>query len=223
MNYGLPENYHARTEPAYFDDVLADAHLWQADVYRGAAWLARKNHAPRIIDLGCGRGGKLLDYAQEFNIVGVDYGANIEYLRHNASKGEWYDIDLATEIIPPEFFWGSVVICADVVEHLVNPSPLIQSLYNATQTAAYVLLSTPDRERLYNGDTNHSPPDNPAHVREWTLDELREFLKREGMPVVWSGWTVSYQGQPDKLNTSLIILSNMTLLDFPMTFEECKS
>lgn len=218
-NYGLPTDYEARLQPQYFNDVLADAHLWQSDVYRAAALLARKAHAPRLVDIGCGRATKLLTYADEFKIIGLDYGANIEYCREVAPDEQWIPVNLEAEIVPAETFWGSVVICADVIEHLINPSALIQTLKNACQTAAYVLVSTPDRERLYSGEQN-GPPDNLAHVREWTRQELWTWFKDEGLPVVWSGWTVSFDNQPDRVNTSLIVLSrDKSQLDLPITFQ----
>lgn len=219
INYGLPENYQARLEPQYFNDVLTDAHLWQADVYRLAVKLARDNGIKRIVDIGCGRGGKLLPLASEFKIVGIDYGENIQYLSHIAPAGEWIPVDLENEVLPSELFFDSVVICADVIEHLVKPDLLIETLRNAAETAAYVLVSTPDRERLY-GDTNHSPPDNLAHVREWTLDELDDWFMHEELPVRWAGWTVSFDNQPDRVNTILLILDkNTKSIEIPITFQ----
>lgn len=218
-NYGLPSNYEARLQPQYFNDVLVDAHLWQADVYRLAAILAQRARAPRLVDIGCGRGTKLLQYQNDLAIVGVDYGANIEHLRENWPVGNWFNYDLEHEIIPPEFFWGSVVICADIIEHLINPEALIETLRNACQTAAYVLVSTPDRERLYGG-AQMGPPDNLAHVREWTLDELDDWFMKKELPIQWAGWTVSYDKQPNRLNTSLLILSeSIRSIDIPITFQ----
>lgn len=219
MNYGLPANYQARLEPQYFNDTLQDAHLWQADIYRLAVQLARKTGVSRIVDIGCGRGGKLLPLASEFKITGIDYGENIQYLNTIAPAGDWIPIDLAREVVPAELFRDSVVICADVIEHLITPDLLIESLRNASEAAAYVLVSTPDRERLY-GDVNHSPPDNLAHVREWTLDELEDWFTNEILPVRWAGWTVSYDKQPDHVNTSLIVLAQENKqINMPITFQ----
>lgn len=208
-NFGLPNGYKARLEPQYFNDVLDNANRWQADVYRAAKMLAESSGIHRIVDIGCGRAGKLLELRYGFDIVGIDYGANIQYLQENWPGWLWREYNLETEIIPAEIFQDSIVICADVIEHLINPSALIQTLYNATTVAPYVLLSTPDRERMYApGEAAlKGPPSNLAHVREWTLSELATFLKREGMPIAWAGWTVSFDGQPEQRNTCLMIFS----------------
>ncbi len=46
--------------------------------------------------------------------------------------------------------------------------------------AVAFFLSTPERE-LTNEGPHLGPPPNPAHVREWTLGELEQFLGAEGL------------------------------------------
>jgi hypothetical protein len=82
-----------------------------------------------------------------------------------------------------------------------------------------VLVSTPDRARLYR-DPQNGPPNNKAHVREWTNAELETWFIDEMMPVRWAGWTISYDKQPDHVHTSLIVLSkNQEPIDTPITFQ----
>lgn len=217
--YNLPENYISRTEPAYFDDVLDDSSAWQADVYRLAAKLARKVGVDRLVDIGCGRAEKLMSYASEFKLVGVDYGVNADYCHTNHSPGTWITSNLNEDIIPARIFNNSVVICADVIEHLPDPTALIESLRNACKTAKYVLVSTPDRFRVHKKD-HPGPPVNKYHVREWTLQELEDWFKAEGLPVQWSGWTISNDARPDQVWTSLIVLSNTPIIEsMPLTFQ----
>jgi len=220
-DYGLPENYQARLQPQYFDDVLQDAHLWQADVYRLTAYLLNRSEAWRMVDVGCGRGTKLLPYANDgLKVVGYDYGENIHHLQKIAPMDEWHETDLEHEIIPADNFHSSVVVCADVIEHLINPSALVQTLWNAAQTAEYVLVSTPDRQRLY-GEPQMGPPANQAHVREWTLPEWVAWFRAQSLPIVWAGWTVSFDNQPDRVNTSLVVLStkHSAPIELPITFQ----
>lgn len=217
--YNLPDNYVSRTEPAYFDDVLPDSAAWQGDVYRLAAQLALNAHVENLVDLGCGRGEKLLPYADTFHVVGYDYGENITYCHEHNHPGTWVSVDLNTKTIHPSIFDGSVIICADVIEHLPDPMPLIQSLHNACETAKYVLLSTPDRQRVYKHE-HYGPPGNPYHVREWANAELVSWLRSEGLPVQWHGWTISNEGRPDQVWTSLVVMSKTELvLGLPPMFE----
>lgn len=217
--YNLPENYLHRIEPAYFDDVLDDSALWQADVYRLAAKLAHDSKIDRLVDLGCGRAEKLLYLSSWFEITGLDYGVNINHLIEFYSEHHWINIDLNKNIVPTGLMADSVVICADVIEHLPDPVPLIQSLRNACETAKHVLLSTPDRDRVYKHE-HYGPPGNPHHVREWTNAELVHWLRAEGLPVQWYGWTVSNDNRRDQVWTSLVVMSKTELvLNLPDVFE----
>jgi hypothetical protein len=209
--YNLPPDYQHRTEPAYFDDVLQDSSEWQKDVYRLAAHLARGAGIDRLVDIGCGRGEKLLTYADEFEIIGLDYGDNIAYCQEHNNPGTWVNVDLNRLIVPADMFYRSVVICADIIEHLPNPEIMIDTLKNACQLAKYVLLSTPDRQRVYHGQ-HSGPPGNPYHCREWTNAELVMWLRSEGLPVQWFGWTISNQHRPDQVWTSLVVLSKTELI-----------
>jgi len=212
MTYGLKANYVRRTEPAYFEDTLSDSIAWQADVYRAAATLARKAGAKKIIDLGCGRGGKLVPYQNEFETVGVDFGSNIEHCRKNYPNGQWIAADLNTQIIPADVFTDSVVLSADVIEHLPSPDALVASLRNACETAKYVLVSTPDRSRVHKRD-HDGPPVNKFHCSEWLLSELESWFTDEGLPIRWAGWIASNDARPDQMHTSLLVLSKSETVD----------
>lgn len=218
--YGIKPNYVSRTEPAYFDDTLPDSTSWQADVYRQAAHLARQVNIKRLIDLGCGQGGKLAPYGDSFDIAGIDFGANIDACKRLRPGGQWVSLDLNKQVVAAGAFRDSVVICADVIEHLPTPEYLLQTFQQACMTAAYVLVSTPDRFRVYNGHDHDGPPGNPYHVREWSHNELETLFLAQGLPVRWSGWTISNEIRPDQVWTSLIILSKQYQVgSMPSTFE----
>ena len=218
--YGLKANYTSRTEPAYFEDALPDSTAWQANVYRQAAHLARQVGIKRLVDIGCGRGGKLAAYANSFAIAGIDYGSNIDECIRLYPDGQWVSLDLNAQVIAADAFRHSVAICADVIEHLPTPEALLQTLLQASKSAAYVLVSTPDRLRVYGGLDHDGPPGNPYHVREWSHIELEALFLAQGLPVRWSGWTISNEIRPDQVWTSLIIISNQYRVgSMPSVFE----
>lgn len=205
--FGIKDGYTARLEPDYFYDTLDDSSQWQADVYRLAVQLARHWGAKFLIDIGCGQGHKLAQYAGEFGLIGYDYGANIEVCKEKYNSAVWLECNLNEQVIESDVFQNSVVICADVIEHLPDPTALMKTLRNASKLAKFVLVSTPDRLRVYKKD-HDGPPGNPAHVREWTNAELQAWFKSEGFRIQWAGWTVSNDARPDQVWTSLLVLSN---------------
>lgn len=179
--YFIKEGYRSRREPEYFVDENLNA-VWQPDLYPEAATIARRLGVHRIIDVGCGTAGKLATLHPEFDIVGIDYGSNIEVCQARYDFGTWIDVDLDTsQTLGWHDVAASVLVCGDVIEHLLNPENLLRLLRRALDDgAAALLLTTPDRE-LTNEPGHLGPPPNHAHVREWAIEELKRFMESEGL------------------------------------------
>ncbi len=193
--FALPPGYVARDVPVYFDDThRAEAEvIHQPDVYEAAAALARRTGATHIIDIGCGAAGKLLALAPEFELIGVDFGDNLEHCRRTHPQHTWLRWDIELEAPPelsPELLGRAVIVCADVIEHLVDPTGLLVGLRRLGEHAQMTIISTPDRERV-RGLDDPGPPQNAAHVREWSLRELVELLTAGGLPPAFAGHTIN--------------------------------
>lgn len=203
--FGIRDGYTAREKPAYFHDVQPDGKLWQPDVLAIATHVARKAGLKSLVDIGCGRGEKLLPYAGEFDITGFDYGENIQHCRNCIPFGRWFEHNLEEGI---SFFYPYtyVAICSDVIEHLIDPSRLIADLAKMDFSTSALIVTTPDRERVYGYD-QRGPPGNVHHVREWTLRELQHYLRSFGLEARWAGWTLN--NNVDRLfHTSCLYFGN---------------
>ena len=66
-----------------------------------------------------------------------------------------------------------LVICADVIEHLVDPDELLGFIERCQPKV--IVLSTPDRNKM-RPDTRGGPPSNFCHVREWAWDEFFYYI-----------------------------------------------
>jgi SAM-dependent methyltransferase len=182
--YCIRDGYTAREIPAYYVDdpsVRQDV-TWQPDVYRDAAKIARRLGARRIIDIGPGDGVKLAAFHPEFEVIGVDFGTNLNLVRQAYPFGSWREHDLDMDVPLPlgaSELEGCVIVCADVIEHLRYPELLLAKLREAMTRADAVVLSTPERELTW-GVEHCGPPPNECHVREWTIDELAALFQREG-------------------------------------------
>lgn len=180
--YFIRQGYREREAPAYDFEHRSEDRVWQPDVYPTAARIAERLGFSRIVDAGCGNGGKLVTLEPRFEIVGIDIGENLRLCRERYPDGEWIEHDLDSDSplpVEPERLRTSIVVCADVVEHLVRPERLLRTLRRACDEGACVVLSTPERELLW-GVGHSGPPPNPAHVREWSMSELAAFLASEG-------------------------------------------
>ncbi|MFD9793612.1 class I SAM-dependent methyltransferase [Streptomyces sp. NPDC059070] len=188
----LPTGYVQRVPPDYFVDEDEDGIVWQPDVYPYAASIARTHGCDTIIDIGCGRAEKLAALARrypEWHYVGVDYGANIQWCREHWEFGQWVEADLEKDVRPVtdvEAVSGSVIVCSDVLEHLVRPDIAAAAIRGLLLDGAVkAVFSTPARERKVLPDQAefHGPPDNVTHVREWASEEFRAFLRSCGLVV----------------------------------------
>ncbi len=180
--YFIRQGYREREAPAYDLEHRSEDRMWQPDVYVTAAGITERLGFGRIVDVGCGNGEKLVMLHPRFEIVGIDIGENLRLCRERYPERQWIEHDLDSDaLLPlePEVFRSSVVVCADVIEHLVNPERLLAKLRRACDEGACVVLSTPERELLW-GVSHAGPPPNPAHVREWSTGELAAFLASEG-------------------------------------------
>ncbi|MPZ67008.1 MAG: SAM-dependent methyltransferase [Pseudonocardiaceae bacterium] len=178
----LTRKYVQRVSPEYFVDEDDSGITWQPDVYPETLALARKHDRTVVVDLGSGRASKLVDLVDDnpaVGFIGVDFGANIDWCRENVPIGQWLDTDLETATTLPltaEVIGQSVVVCSDVLEHLVDPRPAMRLIsWLLDGGAACAVLSTPARDERA-GAEHLGPPFNPSHVREWTQGEFRAFV-----------------------------------------------
>ncbi len=172
-SYEIDPRYTARVAYHHYDDrEVEDA--WQLEVYLHALGLLVKNAYRRVADVGCGSGYKLVTYLRDYDTIGYELPQNVEALTQKYPDRKWRTSDFhASHEIDAD-----VVICSDVIEHLVDPDELMR--YLSRQQFRYLLLSTPAREFVYAKDDPalFGPPRNLAHQREWTFEEFRRYVDR---------------------------------------------
>jgi 2-polyprenyl-3-methyl-5-hydroxy-6-metoxy-1,4-benzoquinol methylase len=187
--------YQHRTDPAYHDDreYISTDIVHQPDAYSILEFLGLRFGADTVIDIGCGAARKLLALTGFGTRIGVDHGPNLEFCRQNHPNEQWIEIDLENQCVLPiadDVITRSVVICADVVEHLKDPTNLLTLLADLSRRAKAVIITTPERD-LVRGPGDLGPPKNTSHVREWTIDEFGQLLTSHGLAPTFLGLTVN--------------------------------
>jgi 2-polyprenyl-3-methyl-5-hydroxy-6-metoxy-1,4-benzoquinol methylase len=184
--YFLPVGYRSRDRPVYDHKEQEQQIEWQRSVYTTAVRLGESLESVRVIDVGCGNAEKLVDLYPRFEIIGIDYGENLRRCRERYEFGAWLEHDLdADEPLPLSGeVERSIIVCADVIEHLLRPERLLLRLREALENADAAVISTPER-LLTHGSRQMGPPPNPAHVREWALDEFTALLSAHRF---WNGF-----------------------------------
>ena len=204
-NYYIKSGYNPRENPEYFDDIIKGV-TYQPQVYDLAFLLAKKSNAKYIIDIGSGSGIKLKKFEDDFQVIAVDYGKNIKILKKNLTKAKVlsWNLEKGLPKISNRILNQSIIICADVLEHLIEPNLLLKSLSEISLRCLFILISTPDRDRC-RGINDFGPPLNPSHVREWNIQEFRNMLTRYGFKGFLSGYTVD--NDIDLKKTTIIVIS----------------
>jgi hypothetical protein len=121
---------------------------------------------------------------RDFNTVGIETEPCYTYLQETYPEFKWLlsgEKEKSFKIYD-EINNSDVVICSDVIEHIVNPNDLVE--YLLSLKSKYYIISTPCREVLcnhpkfsyYYRKSLYGPPINKCHVREWTMDEFKEYI-----------------------------------------------
>lgn len=213
-NYYLKSGYQSREQPEYCLD-LVENDIWQPQVYVLARYLGKILNCKYLIDIGCGMAFKLSKMYPGFQIIGIDYGANIQRCKEIYPYGTWIEHDLdSPQSLPIQdsILKDSIIICADVIEHLVNPAFLLGNLKEMMELSAACLMSTPERD-IERGINHFGPPPNRSHVREWNLYELTDLFRSLHFNIAYGDLTVSDNVSNNK-NTSLLVLGNNDLTDY---------
>jgi SAM-dependent methyltransferase len=168
--FAIRPGYRHRLDNEFFDDAASEEG-WQREVYEAAAAEARKTNAKTVYDIGCGSGFKLMKHFAHCRTVGFDVGPSVTFLKEKYPEREWRESRFSDTIADP----ADIVICADVIEHIPDPDQLMDFLSRIKLSTLF--LSTPERQLIYGFD-HSGPPDNKAHCREWTMDELKQYVGR---------------------------------------------
>ena len=163
--YFIKNSYEHRLNNKFFDDTSFKDE-WQREVYLFAKEIATKNNFKRIVDIGCGSGYKLLNNFDNFDTLGIDLPKTVSWLKEMYPKKNWSD-----QFLPVENF--DLLISSDVIEHIPDPDILLDLIIKSNPKL--IVLSTPDRDLMYDPDHN-GPPTNKAHVREWNTQEFYNYI-----------------------------------------------
>ncbi|MAQ71679.1 MAG: hypothetical protein CL565_05750 [Alphaproteobacteria bacterium] len=194
-SFGLPADYKPNQTLETMDVVSGKdywnpnrtrlAFLYQYYVYVYAAKLAEDRNAKKIMDIGCGPAPKLRlvhNKNPKAHIIGIDQPSAIEYCQSTYNYGTWVVDDFENPRDDMDLPKADLIISSDVIEHLQNPDKLLEYARSKLADGGLILLSTPDRARMTS--ESQKTPDNPHHIREWTYQELENYVVSRGFEIV---------------------------------------
>ncbi len=168
--FDIKAGYTCRGEYLQFDD-RPHTMEWQAEVYLAARELYDALNLKTVVDIGCGAAFKLMHFFADADTIGLDFEPHLSFLRAKYPMRDWRLSDFS----PPLELRPDLVICSDVIEHLIDPNALLTYI-NSLQPQ-WAIISTPERD-VVRGAADFGPPASPHHVREWNSSEFIEYLNR---------------------------------------------
>ena len=84
-----------------------------------------------LLDIGCGNGGKLKTFFSDIctNVIGLENSdKRLEDCQKNFPEGTWIKSDIESEEFKVDADSQTLLICADVLEHLENPKKLLEKI-----------------------------------------------------------------------------------------------
>lgn len=166
----------------------------------------------RVLDLGCGDGYHILllntlkeIQAKKITFEGIDISnTNVMFANQVAKRLGFKNVNFIQgniEQLDFPLFSFDVILCTDVIEHIVNPEKFIESLSCSLKAGGLAIVTTPNKSnaivRLYqtltgrkkNPQTNtYEQEDKYAeeghgHISVKSLDEWTELFRGKGLLV----------------------------------------
>lgn len=175
---------------------VKDAARWQRHVYALAARTARQiirartiNNDPRpvrVLDVGCGVCVKLSEHLipTGAHVVGIDQDSALAVARNLGCRAELHPVNLESPTLDPALDLNGhfdIILCADVLEHLVNPDHALNFIRRCAHAHTRIILSTPERHRERGRACMASL--KPEHVREWAFAEFAAYVTSRGFHI----------------------------------------
>ncbi|MCP4647169.1 MAG: methyltransferase domain-containing protein, partial [bacterium] len=148
--------------------------------------------AKRILDVGCGAGalGELLLKRGAQSVVGIEqdfeaaHGARLRLTK--VIEGNVEEMDFSSH---PEAF--DAIICADVLEHLVDPWGILKRLTSCLASSGRFIASIPNSRYLallhllIEGHWTYQSSGllDRGHLRFFTLSEIKSMFEKAGLMI----------------------------------------
>ncbi len=149
----------------------------------------------RVLDVGCGEGGP----AEHLRPPGAEMIEGVEFEAEAAAVArERYDavhVGDAMAIVPELEGEFDTFLCYDVLEHLVDPAPLVSALRSHARPGASLHISVPNarffalaRDLLFRGTFGYDSYGHrdSTHLRWFTRRDLEALVQDAGWRVVES-------------------------------------
>lgn len=160
--------------------AIEERHWWFLARRRIVAALVHRITPPSsrelLVDVGCGTGGNLAAFAQDYACLGIDPSADAIQLASRRFPQARFVCGSDLGALGEAHGQASVFLLMDVLEHVLDDFWLLSTLLAGARPGAHVLITVPTDMRLW---TQHDV--SFGHFRRYDLARLQRLW--EGLPV----------------------------------------
>lgn len=170
-----------RDEHGYAERLLPGTQKWKEKLPEHFArymFVAREAIGKRVLDVGCGvgYGARRLAKKGAAEVIGIDYSDQAltiarQTFGHERVQFRIDDAERLRDVQGP----FDVIVIFDVLERLYNPDRMFQRCMQLLTPDGVLFCSTPNAS-LSTKREDGTTPQNPYHIREYSLDEFQLIL-----------------------------------------------
>ncbi|MBI5555461.1 MAG: methyltransferase domain-containing protein [Elusimicrobia bacterium] len=158
--------------------------LWRKVRFRPHSWPLERvpKGAKKLLDLGCGNGSKLFEFAErDYEVWGVDVGKDaVRLCQELLPQGHFMHGELQETGLPDKHF--DYIRLDNVLEHVPNLKEVIKECRRLLKSGGQLMVYVPHGKslslRLLKGDSISSWI--PFHLQLFTRTSLRRLLREAG-------------------------------------------
>jgi SAM-dependent methyltransferase len=145
-----------------------------------------------ILDVGCGNHSPSITrhWFPRAAYYGLDVTARNQDPADIAAMDAFFEIDLRQDDLwtMPDA-WFDIIIMAHVIEHITNGETVIRALARKLKPGGRIYIECPSERSLAlpSADGTLNFYDDPGHVRQYSLDELKRACEEAGLAVREAG------------------------------------
>lgn len=174
----------------------------------------RSGVGQKILCLGCGAGNDIWFLCKDNEVVGMDYAnSGLKVAIRHGIKVVTGDLNF-NPVLPFKDSSFDVVICKDILEHLLDPLTVLKEVHRILRPGGYCVVSVPNhfylpiRMKMLMGkglmyNTDHAAENNEwdyMHIRFFTYKGFKAFLAGagfEGKRWFWDFGHLAHYRQPE--------------------------
>lgn len=174
----------------------------------------------RILDIGCGEGNLTSIIGRlSTEVVAIDISVNaVKFARKKFGRAHFIVAD--AEALPFRSYVFDATVASEIIEHVLHPESLLYEMRRVTKINGYMILSTPNKDRLVNKFLNlfkwlRIKKQLDQHLREYSLSELFKLISKCNLRLL--NITTDFWGAGIPIRSRMIYLGFRVRNFFPET------